>query len=67
VGRGGRANKLATDIPSDASETSTPVDRKDGTCGTGHYAHPCLKVEGLVLRKRGGSSSLPGRIEEPCN
>jgi hypothetical protein len=29
-------------------------------------AQPYLKVEGLVLRKRGGSSSLLGRIEEPC-
>ena len=59
-------NKLATDIPSDVSRTSRPVDRKDAMCRLGLHVHPCRKVEGLVLRKRGGSSSLPGRIEEPC-
>ena len=33
---------------------------------TGRRADPPVKVEGLVLRKRGGSPSLPGRIEEAC-
>jgi hypothetical protein len=64
--RPARDNTVATNAPSDASRTSRPVDRKDAKYGIGQHAHPCRKVEGLVLRKRGGSSSLPGRIEEPC-
>jgi hypothetical protein len=32
----------------------------------GRKKHAGGKVEGLVLRKRGGSSSLPGRTEKPC-
>jgi hypothetical protein len=59
-----RDNRPATDIPSDASKTSRPVERKDAKCGIGQHVHPCLKVEGLVLRKRGGSSSLPGRTKK---
>jgi hypothetical protein len=61
-----RDNKVATDILSDKSMTSTPVDRRDARCRSGQHAHPYLRVEDLVLCKRGGSSSLPGRIEEPC-
>jgi hypothetical protein len=64
-----RPNTRGTDwqrTPSDASRTSGPVDGKGARCGIGQHAHPYRKVEGLVLCKRGGSSSLPGRIEEPC-
>ena len=56
-----RDNRLATDIPSDASRTSRAVDRKHTKCGIGHHAQPCIKVEGLVLCKRCGSSSCASR------
>jgi hypothetical protein len=58
-----RDNTATTNVPQDLSRSSPTADGWPIPEGFGHSDHPLGKVEGLVLRKRGGSSSLPGRTE----
>jgi hypothetical protein len=56
-----RANTVTTNPPPATSRSFNRADQMCVSLRFGPIAHAARKAEGLVLRKRGGSSSLPGR------
>jgi hypothetical protein len=62
-----RDNKLASHIPSDASNTSRPVDRKDARCGIGRHVYPCLERAGRRRLGEDGESVLSRHAQLVCD
>jgi hypothetical protein len=59
-----RDNTVTTNVLPDPSKSSRAADKHPMPERFGHHDHSVGQVEGLVLRKRGGSSSLPGRTKK---